>query len=100
MDGLYAPAAEQTLGSFLPRHRFVLQDLTGVNVEGLLAAALTPAARLALAMLRFAPRQEHLARVLERFTPDVLELVRTRADQMFTTIMEYAYQVSDKWSPA
>ncbi|SEE21786.1 Rpn family recombination-promoting nuclease/putative transposase [Ruania alba] len=95
MDGLYDDASEQALGSFLPRHQFVLQDLTGVEVEELLAAPLTPAARLALAMLRFAPRQEHLAQVLERFTPDVLDLVRTRADQMFTIIMEYAYQVSD-----
>ncbi|QOR69397.1 Rpn family recombination-promoting nuclease/putative transposase [Ruania alkalisoli] len=95
MDGLYDAASEQALGSFLPRHQFVLQDLTGVEVEELLAAPLTPAARLALAMLRFAPRQEHLAQVLEQFTPDVLDLVRTRADRMFTIIMEYAYQVSD-----
>ncbi len=95
MDGLYDATSEQALGSFLPRHQFVLQDLTSVEVEELLAAPLTPAARLALAMLRFAPRQEHLAQVLEDFTPDVVELVRTRADQMFAIIMEYAYQVSD-----
>ncbi len=95
LEDLYEPDTEQLLGEFLPRHRFVLQNLTGVDAENLLAAPLTPAARLALAMLRFAPRQEHLAHVLEEFTTDVVELVRTRADRMFTIIMEYAYQVSD-----
>ncbi|WP_175477158.1 Rpn family recombination-promoting nuclease/putative transposase [Ruania alba] len=95
LAGLYGPVGEWELGALLPRHEFVLHDLTGVSVEELLAAPLTPAARLALAMLRFAPRQEHLAQVLEEFTPDVLDLVRTRADRMFATIMEYAYQVSD-----
>ncbi len=95
LDGLYEPVLEEALGDLLPRLQYVLHDLTGVDVQQLLAAPLTPAARVAFAMLCYAPRQERLDRVLADFTPDVLELIRTRADRMFATIMGYAYQVSD-----
>ncbi|QOR71149.1 Rpn family recombination-promoting nuclease/putative transposase [Ruania alkalisoli] len=96
LEALYDVDAKQALGEFLPRHQFVLQDLTGVEVEALLAAPLTPAARLALAMLRFAPDQQHLAQVLDQFIDDLLILIgKHPADRMFATIMEYAYQVSD-----
>ncbi|QOR71611.1 Rpn family recombination-promoting nuclease/putative transposase [Ruania alkalisoli] len=96
LEGLYDPAAAEVLGSLLPRHEFVLHDLTGVEVAELLAAPLTPAARLVLAMLMFAPREQHLAAVLERFVDDVMVLAqRARVDEMFGAIMKYAYQVSD-----
>ncbi|UFU07373.1 Rpn family recombination-promoting nuclease/putative transposase [Ruania halotolerans] len=81
LDGLYEPVLEEALGDLLPRLQYVLHDLTGVDVQELLAAPLTPAARVAFAMLSYAPRQQRLDRVLADFTPDVLELISTRADR-------------------
>ena len=63
------------VGDHLPRFRFLLDDLSQVPDEALKARALTPRARLALALLRHARHLHDFRAFLDSWAPIFMELV-------------------------
>lgn len=69
------PATRQALGEYLPRFRFLLDDLTVHAVSALCARDLTPTTRVLLVLLKVAAGNRRLAAEMLPLVEDLLALV-------------------------
>ncbi|MGW5317316.1 Rpn family recombination-promoting nuclease/putative transposase [Nocardia thailandica] len=84
------------LGPYLPRFRFLLDDLTRVDVGALQQRPLTPLARLTLFLLQEGPRNRHLDEALFPLVGD-LKAVAADGDALRTLrlLVEYIMTVGE-----
>ncbi len=69
------PAGLRDLIPYLPRLRFLLDDLTAVDLAGLRARASTPTVRVVLTLLKLAPGNSHLDIDLQPLVNDLRRII-------------------------
>jgi predicted transposase/invertase (TIGR01784 family) len=81
---------------FVPRFRFLLEDLAVLDVEALLARPLVPSARLTLLVLARAPGNQQLVQELRGWAADVLALLdQPGGVAEFRMLLRYIWEVGD-----
>jgi hypothetical protein len=70
------PHLAEAAAEFLPRQRFLLEDLTQVDTSALRTWSLTPPARMTLVVLKIAPDNPGVAEDLWEWMDDLLALAR------------------------
>jgi predicted transposase/invertase (TIGR01784 family) len=90
------PDIAEAAGPLLPRFRFLLDDLSGVEETELRARPLTPAARLTFFLLSAAPGNPDVAADLTRWLDTLAEAIR-RPDgiEILQALLAYIHYVSE-----
>lgn len=88
--------AAETVAEHLPRLRFLLDDLAGVDEAGLQARPLTPPVRLTLLLLKIATGNRRLAADLRRWADDLRAVLdRPGGIEDFVTLVTYIENVGE-----
>jgi len=90
------PAAKQEMQAWLPRFGFLLDDLTRVGEDQLLARNLTPAALVTLRLLQAAPGNPQITVELRRWSAQLRAVLdQPRGGEAFTALLTYIELVSE-----
>ncbi|MGW4245012.1 Rpn family recombination-promoting nuclease/putative transposase [Nocardia sp. NPDC004722] len=90
------PTTRTELGDHLPRLRFLLDDLTAIDVAELCARDLTPSARVMLVLQKIAPRSRHLDTDLLPLLGDLTAMFFSPAGKAeLTGVLTYILKVAD-----
>lgn len=90
------PAGHEALKPYLPRLRFLLDDVAALDLPDLLARDLTPATRVMLALHKIAPRNADLGSDMLELLDDLWALVSgPQGTTELQAVLTYILQVSD-----
>ncbi|MGV9639384.1 Rpn family recombination-promoting nuclease/putative transposase [Nocardia rhamnosiphila] len=90
------PAGREALEPYLPRLRFLLDDVAALDLAGLLARDLTPATRVMLALHKIAPQNAELGSDMLDLLDDLWALASGPGGTTeLQAVMTYILQVSD-----
>ena len=87
------PAVSETMRDYLPRFRFVLDDLARVDERALRARPLTPVVLVTLYLFQRAPGNPRLAADLERCIDDLREI--WAGTEHFPALLTYIHSVGE-----
>ncbi|MBF6081392.1 Rpn family recombination-promoting nuclease/putative transposase [Nocardia cyriacigeorgica] len=90
------PATRRDLTPYLPRLRFLLDDLTAVDLTELRARAATPTVRVVLTLLKLAPGNPHLDIDLQPLVSDLRRIISAPGGlDDLQSILTYIFGVGD-----
>jgi predicted transposase YdaD len=89
-----------TVAEYIPRFRFLLDDLSAVSDESIRSRAMSAVARLVLFCLKHARASDTLGKRLKLFADVIREVRRTRSGrEALRVVWEYIFQVSHRRAP-
>lgn len=86
----------ETMGEYLPRFRFLLDDLASIDEQALRARPVTPLVRLTLVLLKIATGSTQLAKELREWADDLLAVRRGPGGfDYFVALVTYIQRVGE-----